>query len=228
MKYFIGILVTLALAAVTFVVGVRQKWWKNPFASGTDNGDGTQTCPDGSTIPITGTCPTATSPTDCDPNKKGYQKDGVYNPSKCGTPNAGTDEAPPSGRSILINVGDLEFAPFIDNQYREFDYSEQGKLFRKATLAPVYIAPLIHYVSSTLPGAPFYYWWYKNGHYTFIKTEAGIHYYKKSILPNEIRLKKQGASCYPDWYLSGSKYEFDKEELLKPQYVQGCVYKKQS
>lgn len=227
MKYFIGILVTLALAAVTFVVGVRRNWWKNPFASGTDNGDGTQTCPDGSTIPITGMCPTATSPTDCDPNKIGYQINGVVNPTKCGTPNVGEEDAAPSG-SLLVNISELSSAPVIDNQYRPFDASAQNKLFNKATLSPIAVAPLIHYVAPAYPAAPWMYWWYKNGHYTFIKTEAGTHYYKKSILPSEIKLiVKRTDTCYADWYLSGSKYKLDREENLDGA-LRWCVYKKQS
>lgn len=220
MKYFIGILVTLALAAVTFVVGVRQKWWKNPFASGTDNGDGTQTCPDGSTIPITGTCPSATSPTDCDPNNRGYQINGVVNPTKCGIPVS----TAPTGRSILISANDLEYAPNpLDNSS-----SIQRKLFNKATLAPIYIAPLIHYVSSTLPGSPHIHWWYKGGHYTFINTVAGTHYYKESIMPSEIKLiVKIADSCYADWYLSGSKYTLDREQNLDSA-LRWCIYKKQA
>lgn len=215
MKTFLAILIAFVLAVIIFLVGIKQKWWKNPFEMPADGGDG-------------GTV--GGNPTDCDPSKKGYQINGVLNTAKCGTPtNGGQGEQSPNlpSGSLLVNLSELTNAPVIDNQYYPFDASAQAKLFNKATLLPVAVAPLIHYVAPAYPASPLIYWWYKNGHYTFIKTEAGTHYYKKSILPNEIKLiVKRTDSCYPDWYLSGSKYKLDREENLDGE-LRWCVYKKQ-
>lgn len=203
MKTFIIVLSVIAAAVGIFFLGIWQKWWKNPFASTIDNGE-TKVCPDGSVVPIQVNCEQAGG--------------NGETPTNGGAP----DAAPPSGRSILISANDLSYAPNPNG-----DASVQNKFFHKATLTPIAVAPAIHYVSSTLPGAPHIYWWYNNGHYTFIKTEAGTHYYKKSILPNEIKLLVKIADpCYADWYLSGSKYAFDRQQNLDDA-LRWCIYKKQ-
>lgn len=210
MKAFLLVLVTLAVITGIFFLGIWQKWWKNPFAMADGN-------------VVNGNL------TDCDPANPGFQKDGTAN-ANCGTPtNGGTpgnggapDAAPPSGRSVLISANDLSLAPNPNG-----GASVQNQFFHKATLTPIAVAQAIHYVSSNLPGAPHIYWWYNNGHYTFIKTEAGTHYYQKSILPNEIKLLvKMAYPCYADWYLSGSKYAFDRQQNLDSA-LRWCIYKKQ-
>lgn len=209
MKTFLSIIITLAVGAIVFIIGIRQKWWKNPFekpADGGGNGNGIDT--------------SGLNPADCDPNRRGYQIDGSPNFTKCGVP---VSTVPITGRSLLVDESELSSAPRLD---ANIDLSTMGKLYLKATDKPVAVATLIHYASSTRIGAPHIYWWYKNGHYTYIKTEAGKYFYTKSVLPDTILLVKTfGFNCYKDWYLSGNKYKFKKTEKNFNQIV--CAYQKQ-
>lgn len=211
MKTFLAILGVAVLAVIVFFIGIQQKWWKNPFSAATngtngvgDNGNGTQTCADGSVIPITETCPRSST----------FQGTPINLPSKkvdIGniTPAKYPPNLYPADYASRVVSTKINPSPFIHyetnfNTACHFAIWHNGGLYVKIKEA------------TNASGV-------KSCFYEF----------KKAFLPSEIKIPNPNNNCTTyQYYLSGVLYVYDRvltEQSQNPNAAPNyfCMYKKQ-
>lgn len=197
------IAIAIGVSALALVILAFYYLWYKPRQNN-GGGTGTQTCPDGSVIPVAEVCP------------KNIPD---------GTGSTSGSNRPPV--SIKVNGGDVTEA-HIANPFYENEFASQVVSSKVAPL------PLIHYETNFANGCFSFIWYKGGYYANISESTnaQGIKscYYRflKGYLPKEIRIKNTTAVCATyQYYLSGELYVYDRAQTEPTN--QGinyyCIYK---